>query len=543
VSHPETYSLLTESWLPVLDTAGGTRSVSLLEAFADASVIERLVGDVPGQEPALLRLLLAILHRAVDGPADLDSWRDLWDADQLPTDRIEAYLQRWADAFELFHPVSPFFQVAGLSAKSPPEGLANLFPKTSGAVPVFSRYPQAVPTRLDPATAARWLVHLQAWDAAGIKTGALGDPNAPQGRSYGNRVGPLGLYGVIVARGRTLRDTLLLNLLPAEEIDADADDRPCWESGPLTAVPQERRPRGLLDLYTWQSRRVRLFPTLSQDGLAVTAALVCGGDRFDVHDVFGKDPHTGWRRSQPQEKKLKRIPVYLPAAHRPDRQVWRGLTTMLPAVTTSAGGEPAALLPPLLLSWLGALTDAGLLDGRTTVGLGAYGCHYGQQSAVVEDTLTDDLPVALAVLRRDAPATATLVDGCAHDAAAAADALRTLAANLTRAAGSRDEEQARAVGNRLAESLYHHLDGPFRALLRQANSLDPLHDRQRWQQALRHLANRLADQVVAAAPTAAFTGRAYRGRHLTSVTAEAWYRSRLARDLPLAHTSTQGDAA
>jgi CRISPR system Cascade subunit CasA len=542
-SNASAYSLLTEPWLPVLDLDGRSRAVSLLDVFRAATVIDRLVGDVPGQEPALIRLLLAILHRALDGPADVDGWRALWEADGLPVVRIEAYLKRWADCFDLFHPQTPFFQVADLTTRRNTAGLEDLFPKTADQVRAFSRYPEAVPDLLSPAAAARWLIHLQAWDVAGIKTAATGDGQAKQGKAYGNRTGPLGLYGVIVARGRSLRDTLLLNLLPGDDGYRRDRDVPCWERGPLTAQWQKRPPCGPLDLFTWQSRRVRLLTAREGERPTVTGALVCGGDRFDVHEVFDKDPHTGWRRSQRQERNLGRVPVYLPAGHVFGRQVWRGLTAMLPAVADVPGRQPAAKLPPLVLTWLGRLVDTGILSGNTVVSLGAFGCLYGQQSAVVEDTLADDIPIALAILRLSNWAAAALVDECARDAEAVAVALRWLGADLTRASGGLDDAQARASGEELAGLLYHAVDGSFRTLLRDADEFDPLTGRQLWQRLLLRTARRIAEQALTDTSPAAFAGRDHRGHHLSSVLAEVWFQARLAEKLPLTRTSAQGDVA
>ena len=112
------FNLITQPWLPVQYRDGTEKELSLLEVFKQAPLLRRLVGDVPTQEFALLRLLLAILHDAIGGPEDSDEWAELWTQDeaeqQLPFDCIASYLEQYYHRFDLLHPTTPFFQVADL---------------------------------------------------------------------------------------------------------------------------------------------------------------------------------------------------------------------------------------------------------------------------------------------------------------------------------------------------------------------------------------------------------------------------------------------
>ena len=78
------FSLIDRPWIPVLDVSGRYQRVSLAEVFAEAERIRCIAGDMPTQTLALLRLLLAVLHRAVDGPADLRTWHTLWRSPACP---------------------------------------------------------------------------------------------------------------------------------------------------------------------------------------------------------------------------------------------------------------------------------------------------------------------------------------------------------------------------------------------------------------------------------------------------------------------------
>src|SRR5438067_381123 len=106
------YSLLDEVWIPVLDAAGRRREVSLLELFEQASELRMIACELPTQTFAILRLALAILHRATDGPPGETAWQTLWRAHRLPLPDIADYLNAFRDRFDLLHPEQPFYQVA-----------------------------------------------------------------------------------------------------------------------------------------------------------------------------------------------------------------------------------------------------------------------------------------------------------------------------------------------------------------------------------------------------------------------------------------------
>ena len=73
-----------------------------------------------------------------------------------------------------------------------------------------------------------------------------------------------------------------------------------------------------------------------------------------------------------------------------------------------------------VLSWLGTLEDEGTLDVSTTVSLLVVGLKYGQQSALVEDLITDRLETPVALLRANDPSAAQVaIDGVALAAEAA----------------------------------------------------------------------------------------------------------------------------
>lgn len=303
----------------------GVRDVSLRECFAEAHVIRALAGEVATQDAAILRLLLAILHRSV---ADLpeyavDVWRGLWAAPTLPLVAIDQYLDRVEGRFNLFDDVAPFLQVADLSAAKT-SGLVKLVADVPDGAPFFTTRAGVELESLSLSEAARWLVHVQAFDPSGIKTGMQGDPRVKGGKGYPIGTGWVGRCGLIIAEGVTLKDTLLLNLvLGTGESDAEPD-LPVWERKPLGPGPEHRHPEplGPIDLLTWPARRVRLVRSPDQPGRVIDV-LLGNGDRLEVANRHRLEFMSGWRRSRNQEK-THGVPTYMPRGHDPSRRLWRG---------------------------------------------------------------------------------------------------------------------------------------------------------------------------------------------------------------------------
>jgi CRISPR system Cascade subunit CasA len=186
------FDLVDEPWLPCLMTDGGTRELGLRQVLLDAHLMRELSLDVPTQFPPVLRLLLAIVHRALrqpgtsGGPRSTEAWEHLWALGALPGGPISRYLDEHRDRFQLFHPAAPFMQVAELrtaSAEAKPITQLIPFAATGNNAPLFSAARDADPPSLTCAEAARWLLHVHAWDTSGTKTGAVGDPQAKLARA------------------------------------------------------------------------------------------------------------------------------------------------------------------------------------------------------------------------------------------------------------------------------------------------------------------------------------------------------------------------
>lgn len=538
------FNLLDEPWIIALGPKGDERSVSILDLFDHAPDLAAIGGEVPTQSFAILRLLLAFLHRAIEGPRDRDDWETLWRAEELPLPAIHRYADRIRHRFGLFDPDTPFFQVPGLhTAKNEVSGLEKIVADVPNGEPYFTTRSAASLKHIDAAEAARWLVHVHAFDPSGIKSGAVGDPTVKGGRGYPIGVGWSGHLGAVWPQGESLRETLLLNLVGQDvstyvRIGGD-DDLPPWERPVDDAGGQQdppRPPRGAIDLYTWQTRRVRL----AGDRRGVTGVVLANGDRIVPQNHHPDEPHTAWRHSEAQSSKHKTV-VYMPRGHDPERSVWRGLAALLPSISPrgstsrSNAGAPQRFLSPGVLKWIGELVAEGILPENYKPRLRLCGAVYGAQNATYAEIVEDVLPLPVMLLREDRPAAGQAAESAVTVAETVASHLGHLAGNLAQAAGAGPQSGA---GDRAREALFSALDAPYRAWLRDlAPESDLTAALARWQGTVATLSRPLADALVSAAPPAAWTGRTIRTRLVNVALARVWFDSAVRKTLPLAqHT-------
>jgi CRISPR system Cascade subunit CasA len=531
------FDLIARPWILVRRPDGRVEEVGLEELFASTHEIATIVGEVPTQIFAFVRLLLAILHRAVDGPGDSQDWSALWRATILPPAAIADYLGAFRERFDLLHPTRPFYQVADLrTAKNDVFGLERLIADVPTGEPFFTTRLKAGVDKISFAEAARWVVHCQAFDPSGIKSGAVGDPRVKHGKGYPIGTGWAGSLGGIVVEGRTLRETLLLNLIPDDSpyVRSSDGDVPVWERAPQTAgeeVVGGREPCGRLDLYTWQSRRIRLFG--EHDG--ITSVIIANGDPLKPQNRFDVEPMSAWRRSRPQEKALGATPVYMPREHDPERAIWRGLAALLPGGQGQQGKEAADALPPAVLRWIGHARYNGDLAEDHLVRTHAIGMRYGNQQATTIEIVDDAVDMSVVLLAESSRELAATAVTAVDDADRGARTYGRLAANLATAAGG----DGAGPDSRAREQAYAALDAPFRSWLAHLGAgTDPLQAHQQWHQTARKILLDLGRELVAQAGPVAWVGRQSgppdNRRHISSPEADTWFRAQIRKAYSLA---------
>lgn len=501
------FNLVDQPWIPVITAEAPTPTeMSLVEVFAQAGSIRRLAGEIPTQEFAIMRLLLAILTDATR-PASIAAWDALWQ--QIPVDVIKAYLDRHRERFWLIHPQTPFMQVADLHTRTG---------NTSGVRKLVADFPDGHPyfttrtlSTLSFAEAARWLVHLHAYDYSGIKSGAIGTHNSSSGRGVPMGVGWAGGLGGIVIEGASLHQSLVLNLVPSDYLPVtDSRDAPVWARPQLGAAPEQREPYGPMDLFTWQSRRVRLYT----DAEIITDALVANGSPLEARNMQQLEPMSAWWRSPHQERKHG-TPAYMPL--KPTRRIWQHLPALL--TPAPAGNDrPPASLPPLTLDF-----HAHHQIPAQMIRLHTYGIDYGTNMSVISDVRDDHLTLPAELLHRQDLAEMVIeqIEACE----AVISAYSAFGKNLALAAGT-DPSQAQANARFTMTSA---VDDPVRRWLHSLDTAKPDFAYSALRDTVEEMATAMGEDMVTQAPATALFGRSHGPDAVTTVRAQLWYRRALQR--------------
>ncbi|MEN9231452.1 MAG: type I-E CRISPR-associated protein Cse1/CasA [Thermostichus sp. DG02_5_bins_236] len=248
------FNLLDESWIPVVTPKFQIREVSLIELFQSWESLREIQADNPPTTLALYRLLLAILHRAYNGPRNEDHWAEIFDDNgQVAI----MYLESQRDRFDLLHPDHPFMQDPDL----PLEKAVPIYAlHTMSTSQVFSHEHEWSGYGISLSQAARLLVRLQGVDITSLRAFYVGQPSG--NRSAVNT--PTINAANVLVRGSTLKQTLMFNLMhydPAAEMPSvvTGEDLPTWETS-YAGKPKKTAPKGYISYLTFPWRRLRLFP-------------------------------------------------------------------------------------------------------------------------------------------------------------------------------------------------------------------------------------------------------------------------------------------
>jgi len=517
------YSLWRNSWIPVAGQEG-PQQYSLLDALQNAHKVERIDSGSPLTEVALFRLLLAIVIDLV-GPIREAEWRQRWRLSHFYYSEIETYVERFEDKFNLFDPVAPFYQAGGLETPSGKVGSTLLLlPEVASgnSVPLFSTTTEASCPHLSLPEAALRLIALQAFDVAGIKTGAVGDSQMSAGKTTGNPIGPLGRIGVTIPMGRNLFESLMLNVPSRRE---DDNDNPTWRQPPSTASWETRPSRGILDLLTWQSRRVRLIPDDDSNPQAVTGVIVAAGDRLAWTDP-SQEPNTAWMNTDATKEGVPQRPI----RHQPGKAAWRGIDSLL-AVREDTRKRTTANA----LYWVGNREDT--LGPTYPLEVRIAGVVYGNQNAVIEHVISDTTPLSVLALA-STPQGLDLRDALISVADMAEDvrkALNLLLDNLRNSYGGTSIPWNK--GEHPGDQFITAIDPVTRRFLRVVRNEPTLLEDALigWEMQAWDCAWSIADPLIVQVPPAAFNGRNRdpedKKPPINQARAEAFFRGMLKRTL------------
>ena len=554
MKNPE-YNLLDEPWIPVRLVDGTITDVGLLELLRRTTDIADLACELPTQSIAIQRLILAIMYR-VATPRDTRDWVRQWD-EGAPTEQMIEYLERWRDRFYLFGGRFPFMQVADLrTAKDAVSGLEKLIADVPNGEQFFTTRHGRALACIPASEAARWLVHAQAYDPSGIRSGAVGDSQVKGGKGY--PIGPAwcGHLGLVWLKGKDLDETLVLNLIPVTTaelrgVDSSTEWGACsWEDPePETSV---RGDYSLLDpagtpkelsiprLLTWHSRRIRLVG----DSSGVTGVVLAQGDKLAPQEMRLYEPQSLWRYSTPQSKKFK-TDVYMPRKFEAGRALWRNLPGTLPTVTTVQGVDKQPkreFLPSATLSFHYQLDNASIQTSYPKVmRIQAVGVTYGPQEATFEDIYSDELTLSVAVMRVEREDLSAQIDREVRLTEEVARDVGTLAANLARAAGESGDGAGDGARDRAKELFFSAVDNDFRAWLTQVDGHESARDVGcRCECTFRQHALGIQTELVRSASSSAIVGRDTGRGYMNVGIAENYFRSALNKRLPVQNTNQEG---
>lgn len=496
---PMEFNLLQEPWIRVRTQDCTVKEVSLTDVLLHAQEYADLAGEMPTQDAAILRLLLAVLHTVfsrVDEngtPAPFEETDDAlirWDAlyrlGHFPEEPVRAYLEQWKDRFWLFHPERPFWQVPEAKIGSPfgakklngevfeSENKDSLFPICSGIGKEKLSYSQA----------ARWLIFLNNYDDTAAKKKAKDRPLPSMGTGW------LGKLGVVYVTGKNLFETLMRNLMFLRNgAELWNPDVPCWElecvrSGERTEIAC---PDNFAELMTLQSRRI----LLERQNDYVVRYTVLGGDFFDSTNAFA-EPMTLWGKKQ--EKRVG-LEYYYPKRHDPAKQIWREFSSLV----GTEGHTPGVIW------WNTYLQGVGLLTKKEALQICAVGVEYGTQNNSMKDCYTDRLSMKLELINDLSRAWRVRIEEAVMNCEQAARIVGHLAQNLSLAAGDRNDTDSETARTQF----YFTIDQPFRQWLQ---SIDPESERpaekaDQWKEQAFRLTRELGQQMVEQAGETAFVGR------------------------------------
>lgn len=504
------FNLIDEKWIRVMDSKCNMSKLSLKEVILDSHKYKALSGELPTQDIAVMRLILAVLHTVYsrvdetgnDAPLDedyedaaLDRWKALWDKGHFSEKAIGDYFDKWHERFWLFHGERPFFQIKESDMKivgQKPLLLSKLngeISKSGNKSNIFSLYSGEEMDRMSYSQAARWLVFLNSFDDTAFK---------PQGENKNSAtVGWLGQIGTLYIRGETLFETLMLNLALINNDHIENDQTPIWEKESIHTSERIMIPfpSNLAELYTVQSRRIHLY----RNGGEITHYHILAGDLFSKENSF-EEPMTAWYK----DNKSKNV-VFKPKGHEYPTQMWREFS----ALYNKKGSECAGIIiwyKKYLSKILGRkkILKTAIVSIKYDTSSAHKVLNYFSDSLIMHSELLSDLG-------DDWRNTIELeIEKCSE----LAKAIGYLAQNLYVASGGsnskKDKHYNEIPGNAQAQ-LYYRLDIPFREWLR---SVDPecedgkqrFEKQREWQDVAKEIANNYAKELVSKTDDTALVG-------------------------------------
>jgi CRISPR system Cascade subunit CasA len=509
------FNLLDEPWVRVIDKSCNVIEVSLKDAIVNAHEYKALRGELPTQDVAVMRVILAVLHTVIsrydeygeenaledDEDEALERWKAWWDNGRFPEKAVSDYLDKWRERFWLFHPDRPFFQVAGLRSGTDYDSpkLNGEISESSNKVRLFSSYSGNDKSVLSYSQAARWLLYLNAYDDVSSKPTKEGKAKAG-GSLPSPGVGWLGKLGLIYLVGDDLFETLMLNLVMINKDEVQYAQKPIWEKEKISDSERTEiaMPDNLAELYTIQSRRI----LLNRKNNEVVSYKLLGGDFFEKENAFF-EPMTVWRVPKKSEDPVT------PKRHDPSKQMWREFSVLYNDENKEDRNKRSGAV-----NWYcNYLYGQGYIHEKHMMKTEIAAVEYGDKDFFVKNVFSDSLTMHSAILSELGKGWRSSIETEIKRCDELAGAIVKLAQNLYVASGgsnSPKDKHYSDISNTAKEQLYYRLDMPFREWLR---SIEPDRSQQEkqdklfeWQDTAKRIAKCYADELVESQPETAIIG-------------------------------------
>lgn len=386
------FNLIDENWIRVRKN-GYVTEISLAEALMHAEEYGGLCGELPTQDIAILRLLIAIIHTIIsrkddnnqdieekllnDASSCIERWKEIWDNGKFNSILIQEYIELWKNRFWLIDEKRPFFQSSWLKS-----GTVHFAAKIDESISesknkprIFARKSGKYKESLSFSEAARWLVTLMLYD----------DRNSTKKPVVPKSVGWGGICGMIMAEGKNLFQTIMLNMpmLTGNAREHWNKDKPTWEEEECNEIQKKIPvPCNIAQLFTVQSRRIRLT---AEDG-KITKALVAAGDYFDASNAFS-EPMTLWKQKEEKKGKFIEPEEFIPERHKPEKKAWQEF----PSIISTA--EDKHIRQPEIVVWIGMLQKKKKLPKDMLIRFKTVGITYDTKEASITSIFSNDIQI------------------------------------------------------------------------------------------------------------------------------------------------------
>lgn len=499
------FNLTTDPWIKVIENGTNKeKTVSLIEVFQNAQNYRRLAGEMQSQDLSILRFLLAILttvysrFNAENEPYDwltidenmmqvsldedddqeikddlLDTWATLYQNGHF-TDIVTKYLKLYNDRFSMFGE-HPFYQVTESeynqfvpSNKQIKDGngpgkvavrqINRQVSESANTPAIFSPKSGEFKNSIKIDELVRWLITYQNFTGVTDKTKIKTTEKFSVSRGWLYQLNP------VFAEGKTIFQTLMLNMILVREDKMFYPQKPVWEYESIKTYVNERMkqqlPENIAELYTSWSRLLHIH--WDQRGQPIFFS--AGIPMFNNEDVF-IEPMTTWRI----DKSSKR---YKPAAkwlNSLGTAMWRSFGQYVNVKGSDDMHEPG------IVEWLHLLDNKDIipLDAQITLASATLisDGNATSQAPVVE--VCDDMNINADVLfdKRNPNYWPKRIEDTIELTQKVGTVYWQFAKDIATIRGY-GKPEAKEFANRMSGKLYENLNHPFKVWLSQLTNND-----------------------------------------------------------------------